>query len=149
MKPQNLLAVATLCAFTALPSHLKANPPQYTVTILDGFYLGYGINASGQVAGSSGGNPNALRLTGTTVETLPGLGGSSVGFGINASGQVGGEVVAADGTNWHAARWTGTTVEDLGTLGGSTSRGFGINTSGQVAGFSFIATGNSTSVLTL
>ena len=92
---------------------------------------GLGINASGQIAGDSGGS--AVRWTGTTAEVLGTLGGSSRGFGINDSGQVAGHSYIAG--NAHAVRWTGTTPEDLGTLGFDTSYARGINASGQVVGW--------------
>jgi probable HAF family extracellular repeat protein len=136
-----------LFALTAVLAHVHATPPQYSVIVLDS--LGgtsseaNGINASGQVAGSSftTGNSHydAVRWTGIAATNLGNLGGKDAyGLGINASGQVAGYSYLPGSSVLHAVRWTETIATDLGTLGGTHSNGFGINTSGQVAGTSQI-----------
>ena len=140
MKSRHLLAViaAAFGALIILSTRVHANAIAYTVTDLGTLWgstsNGYGINASGQIAGDVN-VEDAVRWTGTTAEDL---GGPGVGFGINDSGQVVGWRSA--GTGFHAMRWTGTTAEDLGTLGTRGSRGNGINAFGQVAGMSWIGT---------
>ena len=112
-----------------------------------------GINASGQVAGTSGigGSTfisHAFRYTGipgsggfmADLGTLGGANSWSESGGINASGQVAGTSGSAVILR-HAFRYTGTpgsggAMADLGTLGGSESIGFDINTAGQVVGYS-------------
>ena len=114
--------------------------------------FGYGINASGQIAGSSvvsGGNLHVFRYTG-----IPGGGGAmadlgaldiygtyAVGQAINNSGQVAGWSMYRPVNWYHAFLYTGTpgaggTLADLGDLGGGVSYGYSLNDSGQVAGFS-------------
>jgi len=112
--------------------------------------VGYGINASGQVTGSSplaaGGGVHAFRTAatgrvsdpGTDLGTFPG-GLVSVGHAINASGQVTGDSIVS-GEIAHAFRTTATgrvsdPGTDLGLLpGGAKSFGYGINDAGQVVG---------------
>ena len=114
-----------------------------------GFNYATGINATGQVAGSSRVPPgtnnatHAVRWTGSTPTDLGTAGGdNSWGYGINSSGQVvGTSEIDASGTR-HAVRWTGTTAQDLGTIGGTMSYGYAINASGQVAGMSYAAANN-------
>jgi probable HAF family extracellular repeat protein len=144
-------SAAVLCTFTLLPNRIYANPPAYNVTQLRlgnpiNPSYGYGINASGQVAGWSAssttgdGAYHAVRWTGTTPEDLGTLGGTnSYGYAINASGQVAGwSDITGDG-GYHAVVWTGTTLTDLGTLGGSFSKAYGINSFGDVIGTSTTA----------
>ena len=125
-----------------------------------------GINASGQVVGSStfdpgtapppfppptGANPatRAFRTTAggsiNTASDLGTLGGeNSAANAINASGQVVGFAETA-GEQLRAFRTTAGGVinaaSDLGTLGGANSEAFGINDSGQVVGSSRRADG--------
>ena len=106
---------------------------------------GYGINASGQIAGSAelGGHIHAVRYDGTPESgyVMRDLGDFAVGRGINASGQVTGEMTVPVNVP-HAFRYDGTpgsggVMRDLGTFGGPESfysHGSGINASGQVAG---------------
>jgi probable HAF family extracellular repeat protein len=110
---------------------------------------GYGINASGQVAGTcefagatNGRTKRAVRWTGTTGEDLGTLGGRSEARSINASGQVAGSSEIKEGGPNRAVRWTGTKAEVLGTLGGTFSVGMAINDSGQVAGCASLPGGN-------
>jgi probable HAF family extracellular repeat protein len=123
---------------------------------------GYGINAAGQVTGSSEtviggtGTIHAFRTTGTGLVSDPGtdLGviggptpGTSLAFAINTTGQVAGWSSTATSTS-HAFRSTPTgqpvSLTDLGVFpGGAESFGMAINDSGQVAGYSEYALGSS------
>ena len=145
--PRLILAAsaAALCVLTVVPARIHASPPQFSITDLGtlggGSSEGYGINASGQVAGASlnTGNPynQAGRWTGVTPAELGTLGGSTgQGNGINADGQVAGWSTLAGSFAQQAVLWTGAAPTALGTLGGSTSEGHGINASGQIAGWS-------------
>ena len=104
----------------------------------------YGINASGQVVGSSNltiasgpdsGPSYATLWNGTTaiaLGTLP-SGNGSYAYGINDSGQVVGTTFRLGGGT--ATLWNGTTVIELTTLpGGSASNANGINANGEVVG---------------
>ena len=116
---------------------------------------GNGVNASGQVVGTSptsrtfiSGNGTHAFLSGANgaglkdLGTLPGGGDFSIGYGVNNSGQVTG--VSHNGTTdangftiTHAflSGANGLVLTDLGTLPGDTnSEGLGINDSGQVVG---------------
>lgn len=112
----------------------------------DGAYtaFGLGINASGQVTGSSDiGTSNIFRAflysTGmmTNLGTLSG-GSNSAAYGINDSGQVTGySDSATSGGNNRAFLYSTGVMTDLGTLpGGNHSEGYAINVSGQVTGIS-------------
>lgn len=138
-------STAALCACIFFPAHVHAAALAYTVTDLGTLggsgSTGFGINASGQVAGSTGltgdSADHAARWTGTTPTVLfPAGGTNSTGIAINASGQVAGTSDIAGNGATHAVRWTGTTPQDLGTVGGTNSYAYGINASGQVAGWS-------------
>jgi probable HAF family extracellular repeat protein len=107
----------------------------------------FGLNASGQVVGTStdaSGQGFAFLYTpGSGMVNLGTLGGSGgvVANGINNSGQVVGISSTADGFG-HAFLYTpGSGMTDLGTLGGSSSQAFGINASGQVVGTAMTAGG--------
>ncbi len=137
---QACLAIFELCAFCSSAALVHAAPPKYTVTDLGTLggdtSNGYGINALGQVVGSSliKGNTakHAARWTGTTAQDLGSLDGtSSYGVGINAAGNVAGSYFPPGSGSTRAVRWTGTTGTDLGT---NSFDGDAINTSGQVAG---------------
>jgi probable HAF family extracellular repeat protein len=100
-----------------------------------------GINASGQVAGSTYGGRAFLYSGGklTDLGTLPGY-AASWALGINDPGQVVGISYTTDGLQ-RAFLYAGGTMTDLGTLGGATSRAAGINAAGQVVGESKTASG--------
>lgn len=124
----------------ALP--LAHAAPLYTLTdigIVPGRSVshGAGVNAAGQVAGSSfgGGSHVAFRNDAGVLTDLGNLGMPySVATGINAGGNVVGYSQATSGY-MHAFVHNGTTMLDLGTLSGGTfSYGFGINDSHWVVG---------------
>jgi probable HAF family extracellular repeat protein len=131
---------------------INAAVAQSPATITDLGTLGgsdsyaYGINASGQVTGTSSypgvfATSHAFLYSGGVMRDIGFLGsysGSiSYGQGINASGQVAGfSYYAPNSANRHAFLYSGGTMRDLGTLGGANSYGQGINDSGQIAGFS-------------
>jgi probable HAF family extracellular repeat protein len=94
-----------------------------------------GINASGQVAGTSNVNVFIAAPNGSlqNIGTLAGATSSNVG-GINASGQVAGDAFI-DGS--HAFLYSpGIGMQDIGSLGGTFSRATAINDLGQVVGAS-------------
>lgn len=137
-----------------LSTFVSANASALTYNIIDlgtlggSPSIGYGVNASNQVAGTS-------RVTGTIdhaffyngsmndIGKLPG-GSHSNGRDINDSGLVtgysnftsGGLINHAFIYNTSTSAWT-----DLGTLGGIHSRGYGINNSASVTGESNTASG--------
>lgn len=119
--------------------------PHYTVENL-GTFGGEiptitGINASGQISGTVGGN-RAVRYTpGVGWEDFPALGGFSVANGINAAGDLVGYHFGSAGLR--AYRYSdGGGVQDIAPLtGGSMSFGFAINAAGDVVGYSNIASG--------
>jgi probable HAF family extracellular repeat protein len=113
----------------------------------------YGVNAAGQVVGSS----TLLTNTGLAALWTVGSGGAvnttylgalggdtSSALAINESGLIAGWAENTDAAE-HAVVWTVTggtaTIDDLGTLGGAGSRANAINNSGQVAGEAATADG--------
>jgi probable HAF family extracellular repeat protein len=108
---------------------------------------GFGINASGQVAGWSTTTvnaPHAFRSAPNGSSTLSDLGtlqagGVSFGYAINDNGQVAG-YASVGGTNhiFRSAPSGSTALTDLGDLfgAGTGSEGYAINLNGQVAGAS-------------
>jgi probable HAF family extracellular repeat protein len=111
---------------------------------------GRGINAFGQVAGTSftlyNTIPRAFLYSGTpgnggAMVDLGTLGGSdSHGSAINDVGQITGWSVTTEGVThaflYSGAPGNGGAMVDLGTLGGTRSRGLAINEAGQVTGYS-------------
>ncbi len=125
-----------------------AATPAFTVTDLGtlgegGGSVGFGINNSGQVTGTSRGHaflwtpttPNGA--SGTMVDLGELGGGGSVGNDVNDHGQVTGYSQTTIGEyTYHAFLYDGALL-DLQTLGGTYSWGNGINDSGQVVGYSY------------
>lgn len=154
-----LTASATaLCALTVLSARIHASPPQYTVTVLGNLPGGpgsaaYGINDSGQVAGSSNtaatqfgsSIPHAVVWNGTTPTDIGGFFGGrrSFAYGISDSGgAVGYSIVSNNPSVYDAFRigpgYSGSLGRIDGSGGssaGSINMAYGINDSGQVAGF--------------
>lgn len=97
-----------------------------------------GINASGQVSGSSyrwDGRDEAAIYHQGVITRLGRLGGrSSHANAINDAGQVTGSADISDAGPIHAFRWEAGVMTDLGTLGGVFSVGTAINGQGHVAG---------------
>lgn len=113
---------------------------------------GFGINASGQVAGRAiiAGFARAYRVNpggafGDPGTDLGNLGGSyAAAWAINASGQVVGEAGTSSGVRAYRTSSTGIIGDsgtNLGTLGGDLSLAFGINNLGQVTGYSRLVPG--------
>ncbi|HTS16636.1 MAG TPA: hypothetical protein VMP11_03605 [Verrucomicrobiae bacterium] len=135
---------ALLTGNTAYHAALWTNSglPAIDLGTLGGSYSeGFGINASGQVAGSAytsnGVMHAALWANGNPAVDLGTLGGpSSQANAINASGQVVGQAYT-NALVQHAVLWTNSSAPgiDLGTLGGTPSQAKSINSSGQIAGW--------------
>ncbi len=115
---------------------------------IDGYdyNAGEAINASGQIAGTSGysSTPGAVAFVwlnnGTPLRSLgvlPG-GASSYACCINASGRVAGDSNTQANTRTKAFLWKndGTPIQSLGTLGGAESFASALNDAGQVTGYS-------------
>ena len=148
MKTKHLLTATALCALTIIPARAHANAIAYSVTVLDGLggsfgNVAVGINASGQVAGTSQFTgdtiAHAVRWTGTTPTDLGAVGGTnSQGHCINASGQIAGYL--GTGNAAPAVLWTGTAGAILNNpVGGLGANAYGINASGQVVGYGYDA----------
>nr|MBA3483647.1 hypothetical protein [Pirellulales bacterium] len=107
---------------------------------------GYGVNASGQIAGQSQTTGDAayhafLYDGDGALHDLGTFGGTlSAGIGINAGGQVTGFSSTTGNAARHAFLYDGT-MHDLGTLGGTDSLGSAINAVGQVTGYSLTTGG--------
>jgi probable HAF family extracellular repeat protein len=104
-----------------------------------------GINASGQVSGSSSrwdGVAEAAIYHAGTITRLGRLGGLySDANAINDAGQVAGTAAVGGYYPAHAFRWEGGVMTDLGTLGGDNSYGNAISPLGHVAGMTEDAAG--------
>src|SRR5438105_4764708 len=105
----------------------------------DGVTSGNGMNASGQVVGTSGTSSGPHAFLWTSSDGMQDLGTlpsdtRSEALAINNSGQVAGQSSGPSGT--HAFTWTRAGgMEDLGTLpGGGDTRALGLNNSGWVVG---------------
>ncbi|HZP07028.1 MAG TPA: choice-of-anchor D domain-containing protein [Terracidiphilus sp.] len=116
---------------------------------------GYGINASGQIAGTSESQSSISHAflytpaNGAVPSSMINLGdlggGSSQGLAINNSSQVTGTASLPNGLN-PAFLWDGT-MHDIGSLEGGYAEGKGINNLGQITGISEIAGGQSRAFL--
>lgn len=99
----------------------------------------FGINASGEVTGSSltaDGVEHVFLFSNGRMSDLGTLGGGySAGFGINAVGQIAGYSFTPDGS-YHAAVFRVGKSADLGTLGGINSMAEAINDSSLITGYS-------------
>ncbi len=110
----------------------------YSVTDLGTLFGGsdkaYGINNSGQVAGTSGARA-VLYANGTVTNlgTLPG-GTTSVGLGINSGGQIVGYSNTSGAERGFIS--SGGAMTPLGSLTGGPSNAYGINDSGLAVGSS-------------
>ncbi len=151
MNSKQLLTVtaAAICALTFLPEHVRAIPPQYTVTVLDNVTgsgaAGSAVNATGQMTGTasfyaSEAIYHAVVWSGITPTDLGvSVGLVSVGLGINSFGQVAGYSSEPSSTFPIATVWTGSTPTLLDTPNSFYSAAYSINDSGQVAGWSRIS----------
>jgi len=147
MKTKSARPVFLLALFSAAVFPCFAQ--RYSVTDLGplsggSFSVGVGINASGQVAGSSGvpdnANGDAVLYTSGVPTDLGNLGGGwSEAFQVNASGAVVGYAPLSDGNN-RCFVYSNGTMTTLPTLGGDWCDGFAINSFGDVVGQSFSAT---------
>lgn len=134
---------ATVFLCSCLASAASAQTT-YTITDLGTLggstSIGFGINSSGQITGSSATAGDTTRhaflYSGGTMKDLGTLGGNlSEGAGINDAGQVTGDSDITGDQGSHAFLYSGGTMTDLGVLpGGNYSFGSAINASGQVTG---------------
>ena len=122
-----LLALLWTCAAHAAPT--------YSITALPAGSVAAGINARGQIVGSTHSYAGqAFLWTGGITQNLGTLGGVySMGLALNDRGEVTGWSETAGGTQ-HAFKYSKGSMVDLDRLGGEISYGSGINNSGQVAG---------------
>jgi probable HAF family extracellular repeat protein len=139
--------VAALAAALLLCAPARC-PADYLVTDLGGLggrTAAYGINASGQVVGTSylpGGPAHAFLASGGQVKDLGTFGGwYSTATAVNDAGQVAG-YAQLPSTAAHAFLYSGGTMRDLGTLGGNSSFANGISPTGAVVGMSDLAGSN-------
>ncbi len=108
--------------------------------------FGYGINSSGQVAGtaynSSYSSYDAFFYDGATTVDLGTFGGQDASaLALNDQAQMTGYVTSAGGFD-QAFRYSGGAAVLLGTLGGHYSYGLAINNSNVIVGGSFTDTGD-------
>jgi probable HAF family extracellular repeat protein len=105
---------------------------------------GFGINAGGQVVGSSttaAGDTHAFLYSDEAMTDLGTLGGdSSEADAINTDGISAGIASTVSGVS-HGFLDTDGTMTDIGTLGGPSSRVTALNDAGQIAGYSATAEG--------
>ena len=108
-----------------------------------------GMNASGQLAGTSGTTVLHAYITDAhggalhDLGSLAGASGESAAFAINASGQAAGDSDTGVGTTSHAFLTgpNGAGMFDLGTLGGDDSQALAVNDLGVVVGLSTLVAG--------
>lgn len=154
--PMRFIVCALLAptAVLALPcSPCDARATGVTITDLGSLpskpnAAGYGINASGQVAGQSNNanfDDHAFRYTGGSLLDLGVLPGRrySDGLAINDLGQIagysGGSSTGVGGN--HAFLYNNSTMTDLGALPGQNAcEAYGINNAGKVVGYSYTDT---------
>jgi probable HAF family extracellular repeat protein len=115
-------------------------------TVDGGYSIPFGINAAGQVIGSSysgDGKPDyGFLYSNGTLSNIGSLsGGSTHAMNVNGAGQVVGN--SAVGSASHAFLYSGGTLLDLGTLGGQNSSANGINDGGLIGGAADLANGSS------
>lgn len=103
-----------------------------------------GINAAGQVVGSSGTKNNATQhaylYSAGKMTDIGTLGGNiAIARAINVLGQIVGESYTTGGSFDHAFLYSSGKMTDLGTLGGASNNSYaeGINSAGQIVGQSF------------
>jgi len=131
MRTSLALGVASLAAVLAgMPVKAVADgPPEYNVTDLGTLpgassSYAYGINASGQIVGTSGGN--AFIYSNGSMTNL----GAGAAYGINAAGQAVGEANVFSLTQ--AVLYSDGGVTNLMPFGNGTA--YGINNEGQAVG---------------
>jgi probable HAF family extracellular repeat protein len=150
MSPRRLSLFVASVAVTSIAwsASARANGVFVNIGVLgDGaFSDAFGVNAGGQVVGSSRTGSLSIyshavlftaSLAGTpTLEALGTLGGSSsASAAINSSSTiVGGAQIAGDVAYRAFYQQSGSAMRSLGTLGGSNSSAAAINVSGQVVG---------------
>jgi probable HAF family extracellular repeat protein len=109
-----------------------------------------GINASGQLSGTSGTTVFHAYVTDPhggalhDLGSLAGPGGESAAFAVNDAGQAAGESAYGHGASTHAFLTgpNGVGMTDLGTLGGDDSQAIAVNEAGVVVGDSTLVGGN-------
>lgn len=131
-------ASGNLRAFTS-----GSTPGDITPGWANGGAAGYGINASGQVAGVSYQNGHAIATSWTngTAQALGGLGGpDSYATAINGSGVIAGSATNAAGQG-RAVVYSNGQTRDIGPSGTIWSAAYGVNESGTVAGYAMNGSG--------
>jgi probable HAF family extracellular repeat protein len=139
--------VLTPALLMSLPQFAAADPVRYTVTYLGklaGYNYSYsqGINASGQITGTSGlvgrYEQRAFLFDGTQLLNLGTLGGNtSNGYGINDAGQVSGTAGIAFDADYNGFFCDGRAMTPL-SIGGGSSEAYGINNHGHVVGVAYL-----------
>jgi probable HAF family extracellular repeat protein len=130
-----ILAVVFILA-AAIPTHLRAQSPEFNVTILGANTSASAINDAGEIGGNSGSNSVEWSSDTSSPVTLYGGQGCTI-TGINDSG----DITGYSGVN--AAVWSGTNQAVLQSPSNSAGADYaqGISDSGEIAGFSFVTGG--------
>ncbi|HYG33469.1 MAG TPA: hypothetical protein VEC99_01715 [Clostridia bacterium] len=117
--------------------------------LLDGLpnSFGYGINASGHVAGTAYdagySQPHGFFFNGSTAVDIGSLNGLGVtALALNDSDHIVGYFTTVDSKS-HAFLYTDGSMRDLGTLGGGYSYALGLNNSNLIVGGSYVDPNNS------